>query len=116
MNNVRRWPASPRKKANDALFRGLDLQQNNLTADAATLSGSSRRRRGDGSDAGHRLRQPARQPARQTSLQIRGLIAQQNAMATKMQAMDLGPAAGGIPLRRNPGSGRQPGKLARTDR
>lgn len=37
MKNVRQLASESQKKANDALFKGLDQQQNNLTADAATL-------------------------------------------------------------------------------
>lgn len=76
------------KKANDAMFKGLDLQQNALNNDAATLE---QLQSGAQSATG---RMQAIQYANQLAshqanqlLQIRGLlIAQQNAIATKMQA------------------------------
>lgn len=37
MSNVWQLASESQKKANDALFKGLDKQQTNLTADAATL-------------------------------------------------------------------------------
>jgi hypothetical protein len=76
------------KKANDALFKGLDRQQTNLTADAATLQrlqSAAQGAQGQMQAIGY-ANQLASQQANQL-LQIRGLlIAQQNAMATKMQA------------------------------
>lgn len=76
LRNVAQLASESQKKANDALFKGLDRQQTNLTADAATLQ---------------RLQSAAQGAQGQMQanqlLQIRGLlIAQQNAMATKMQA------------------------------
>jgi P-type conjugative transfer protein TrbJ len=76
------------KKANDAMFQGLDQQQNNLQSDAAQLQLlQSQAGSADGQmkaiQAGNQL---ASNQANQL-LQIRGLmIAQQNAIATKMQA------------------------------
>jgi P-type conjugative transfer protein TrbJ len=76
------------KKANDAMFQGLDQQQNNLQSDAAQLQLlQSQAGSADGQmkaiQAGNQL---ASNQANQL-LQIRGLmITQQNAIATKMQA------------------------------
>ena len=88
MNNVATLASQSQKKANDALFKGLDLQQNNLTADAATLQrlqSSAQGATGQMQAIGY-ANQLASQQANQL-LQIRGLlIAQQNALATKMQA------------------------------
>lgn len=76
------------KKANDALFRGLDQQQANLQHDAAQLQ----RLQGAAQGATGQLAaiQYANQLASEQAsqlLQIRSLlIAQQNAVATKMQA------------------------------
>jgi len=76
------------KKANDAMFQGLDQQQSNLQSDAAQLQLlQSQAGSADGQmkaiQAGNQL---ASNQANQL-LQIRGLmITQQNAIATKMQA------------------------------
>ena len=70
------------------MFKGLDRQQTNLTADAATLQrlqSAAQGAQGQMQAIGY-ANQLASQQANQL-LQIRGLlIAQQNAMATKMQA------------------------------
>ncbi|WP_425286219.1 hypothetical protein [Acinetobacter baumannii] len=70
------------------MFKGLDKQQDNLTADAATLQrlqSSAQGATGQMQAIGY-ANQLASQQANQL-LQIRGLlIAQQNAVATKMQA------------------------------
>lgn len=80
--------AESQKRANDALFRGLDQQQNNLTADAATLQrlqSGAQGATGQMQAIGY-ANQLASQQANQL-LQIRGLlIAQQNAVATQIQA------------------------------
>lgn len=88
VKNVQRLASESQKKANDALFKGLDQQQANLQSDAAQLqrlqSGAQ------GSDGQMQAIQYANQLASHQAnqlLQIRGLlIAQQNAVATKMQA------------------------------
>ena len=80
LRNVAQLASESQKKANDALFKGLDRQQTNLTADAATLQ------RLQSAAQGGQGQMQAIGYANQL-LQIRGLlIAQQNAMATKMQA------------------------------
>ncbi|MCS4511833.1 P-type conjugative transfer protein TrbJ [Xylophilus ampelinus] len=88
LGNVATLASQSQKKANDALFKGLDQQQTNLTADAATLQrlqSSAQGATGQMQAIGY-ANQLASQQANQL-LQIRGLlIAQQNAMATKMQA------------------------------
>jgi len=88
MKNVQQLASESQKKANDALFKGLDKQQDNLTADAATLQrlqSSAQGATGQMQAIGY-ANQLASQQAHQL-LQIRGLlIAQQNAVATKMQA------------------------------
>lgn len=75
------------KKANDAVFRGLDQQQTNLQNDASTLKRLqqvAQSASGQMEAVGY-ANQLASQQANQL-LQIRGLlIAQQNAVATKMQ-------------------------------
>jgi P-type conjugative transfer protein TrbJ len=85
---VAQLASESQKKANDALFKGLDSSKTNLTADAAhvaTSSIGSAGREGQMQAIGY-ANQLASQQANQL-LQIRGLlIAQQNAMATKMQA------------------------------
>ena len=76
------------KKANDAIFQGLKLQQANLQNDASTLANlqsSAQGASGQLQAIGY-ANQLASQQANQL-LQIRSLlIAQQNAVATKMQA------------------------------
>jgi len=88
LKNVQQLASESQKKANDALFKGLDKQQDNLTADAATLQrlqSSAQGATGQMQAIGY-ANQLASQQANQL-LQIRGLlIAQQNAVATKMQA------------------------------
>lgn len=88
LEDNRRLASESQKKANDAMVRGLDQQQTNLTRDAATL----KRLQGGAQGAQGRMEalayanQLAGEQAHQL-LQIRAmLIAQQNAMAAKMQA------------------------------
>jgi type IV secretion system protein TrbJ len=88
MNENRRLASESQKKANDALFRGLDKQQEALKTDARTLEqlqSSAQSASGQMQALGY-ANQLASQQANQL-LQIRGLlIAQQNAVATRMQA------------------------------
>lgn len=84
----RRLASEAQKKANDALFKGLELQQYNLQSDARQLE----RLQSAAEDADGQLaaigyaNQLASNQANQL-LQIRSLlIAQQNAVGTKMQA------------------------------
>ncbi len=88
MKSVQQLASQSQKKANDALFRGLDKQQTNLQSDAGTLQrlqSSAQGASGQMQALGY-ANQLASQQANQL-LQIRGLlIAQQNAVATKMQA------------------------------
>lgn len=88
MSENRRLASESQKKANDALFRGLDKQQDALKADARTLEqlqASAQGANGQMQALGY-ANQLASQQANQL-LQIRGLlIAQQNAIATRMQA------------------------------
>ena len=88
MSENRRLASESQKKANDALFRGLDKQQDALKADARTLEqlqSSAQGASGQMQALGY-ANQLASQQANQL-LQIRGLlIAQQNAVATRMQA------------------------------
>ncbi len=76
------------KKANDAIFQGLKLQQTNLQNDASTLASlqsSAQGASGQLQAIGY-ANQLASQQANQL-LQIRSLLmVQQNAVATKMQA------------------------------
>jgi P-type conjugative transfer protein TrbJ len=76
------------KKANDAIFQGLKLQQTNLQSDASTLASlqsSAQGASGQLQAIGY-ANQLASQQANQL-LQIRSLLmVQQNAVATKMQA------------------------------
>lgn len=76
------------KKANDALLRGLDQQQANLQKDAQQLQ--RLQSQASGADGHMKALQAANQLASNQAnqlLQIRGLLmAQQNAMAVKMQA------------------------------
>nr|WP_011666388.1 P-type conjugative transfer protein TrbJ [Bordetella pertussis]WNV60287.1 TrbJ [Bordetella pertussis]BAF33465.1 TrbJ [Bordetella pertussis] len=88
MEQNRRLASESQKKANDALFKGLEQQQRNLTADARQLEQLQSAAQGATGQmqAISFANQLASQQANQL-LQIRGLlIAQQNAMATKMQA------------------------------
>ncbi len=76
------------KRATDALFRGLDMQQKNMVKDATTLQrlqGSAQSAQGQVEAIGY-ANQLASHMANQL-LQIRGLlIAQQNVIATRDQA------------------------------
>lgn len=87
MEDNRRLASESQKKANDALFKGLDQQQTNLQNDAATLRSLQSAAQGASGQVqaiGY-ANQLASQQANQL-LQIRSLlIAQQNAVATKMQ-------------------------------
>ncbi|MBS0554864.1 MAG: P-type conjugative transfer protein TrbJ, partial [Proteobacteria bacterium] len=88
MQENRRLAAESQKKANDALFRGLDRQQDALRADARTLEQLQSGAQGAGGQmqALGYANQLASQQANQL-LQIRALlIAQQNAVAARMQA------------------------------
>jgi P-type conjugative transfer protein TrbJ len=88
MSENRRLASESQKKANDALFRGLDRQQEALKADARTLEqlqSSAQGADGQMQALGY-ANQLASQQANQL-LQIRALlIAQQNAVTTRMQA------------------------------
>ncbi len=88
MKNGQRLASESQKKANDALFRGLNLQQSHLQSDAATLQrlqSAAQGAQGQMQAIGY-ANQLASQQANQL-LQIRSLlIAQQNAVATQMQA------------------------------
>ena len=88
IKNVQQLASESQKKANDALFRGLEQQQDHLRSDAATLQNlqsAAQGATGQMQAIGY-ANQLASQQANQL-LQIRGLlIAQQNAMATRMQA------------------------------
>jgi P-type conjugative transfer protein TrbJ len=88
MSENRRLASESQKKANDALFRGLDKQQDALKSDARRLEQlqSAAQSAGGRMEAIGYANQLASQQANQL-LQIRGLlIAQQNAIATRMQA------------------------------
>ncbi|MCY1350885.1 P-type conjugative transfer protein TrbJ [compost metagenome] len=88
MNENRRLASESQKKANDALFRGLDQQQAALQHDANTLQQLQRQAQGATGQmqAIGYANQLASQQANQL-LQMRGLLmAQQNAIATRMQA------------------------------
>lgn len=88
MKSVEQVASASQKKANDALFRGLDQQQTNLRNDAAQLQrlqSAAQGANGQMQALGF-ANQLASQQANQL-LQIRGLlIAQQNAVTTRMQA------------------------------
>mgnify|MGYP003629902817 CR=1 FL=1 len=88
MDENRRLASESQKRANDAVFRGLEQQQDNLEADARQLVRLQSAAQGaDGQLAaiGY-ANQLASNQANQL-LQIRSLlIAQQNAVATRMQA------------------------------
>lgn len=89
MAENRRLASESQKKANDALFRGLDRQQEALKADARTLEQlQSRAQSATGQmQAIQYANQLASQQAQQL-LQIRGLlIAQQNAIASRNQVL-----------------------------
>ncbi|MEY6968414.1 P-type conjugative transfer protein TrbJ [Escherichia coli] len=88
MEENRRLASESQKKANDALFRGIDQQQDNLKSDARTLQQLQSKAQGAQGqmEAIQYANQFASQQANQL-LQIRGLlVAQQNAIATQMQA------------------------------
>ena len=88
MNENRRLASESQKRANDALFRGLDQQQEALKTDARTLEQLQARAQGASGQmqALGYANQLASQQANQL-LQIRALlIAQQNAVTTRMQA------------------------------
>lgn len=88
MDENRRLASESQKKANDAVFRGLELQQQNLQSDAGKLlqlQSAAQGAEGQLEAIGY-ANQLASNQANQL-LQIRSLlIAQQNALATKMQA------------------------------
>lgn len=88
MEQNRRLGSESQKRANDALFRGLDRQQEALRADSLQLELLQRQAQGATGQmqAIGFANQLASQQANQL-LQIRGLlIAQQNAATTRMQA------------------------------
>jgi P-type conjugative transfer protein TrbJ len=88
MEKNRVLASESQKKANDALFKGLDKQQDALKDDARTLErlqSAAQGANGQVEAIGY-ANQLASQQASQL-LQIRGLlIAQQNAVTTRMQA------------------------------
>lgn len=88
MAENRRLAAESQKKANDALFRGLDRQQAALKTDARTLE--QLQSRAQGATGQMQAIQYANQLASHQAhqlLQIRGLLmAQQNVLATRLQA------------------------------
>ena len=88
MDENRRLASESQKKANDALLKGLKDQQRNLTADTRQLErlqSAAQGANGQMQAIGF-ANQLAAQQANQL-LQIRGLlVAQQNAIATRMQA------------------------------
>lgn len=88
MKQVQQLASQSQKKANDALFKGLELQQQNIQSDAATLQrlqSAAQGATGQMQAIGY-ANQLASNQANQL-LQIRSLlIAQQNAVASKMQA------------------------------
>lgn len=88
MDENRRLASESQKRANDALFRGLDQQQTALQHDANTLQQLQRQAQGaiGQTQALGYANQLASHQANQL-LQIRGLlVAQQNAIVTRMQA------------------------------
>jgi P-type conjugative transfer protein TrbJ len=89
MQQNRTLASESQKKANDALFRGLDLQQDALKADAGRLEQlqSSAQSATGRMEAIQYANQLASQQTNQL-LQIRGLlIAQQNAITTRNQVL-----------------------------
>lgn len=88
MKSVQQLASESQKKANDALFKGLELQQRNLQNDASTLQrlqSAAQGATGQMQAIGY-ANQLASNQANQL-LQIRSLLlAQQNAVASKMQA------------------------------
>ncbi len=88
MEQNRRLASESQKKANDALFKGLEQQQRNLASDSRTLERLQSAAQGASGQmqAIGFANQLASNQANQL-LQIRGLlIAQQNAVTTRMQA------------------------------
>ena len=89
MKQIQQLASESQKKANDALFRGLEKQQDNLQNDASTLQrlqSAAQGATGQMQAIGY-ANQLASQQANQL-LQIRGLlIAQQNAVATRNQVI-----------------------------
>ena len=105
MRDSQRLGSEAQKKATDALFKGLDKQQDAMEADARTLQrpqSSAQGATGQMQAIGY-ANQLASQQANQL-LQIRGLlIAQQNAIATRNQVLadrEAQEAAAGEQLRR----------------
>lgn len=105
MRDSQRLGSESQKKATDALFRGLDKQQDAMEADARTLQRlqtNAQGATGQMQAIGYAT-QLASQQANQL-LQIRGLlIAQQNAIATRNQALadrEAQEAAAGEQLRK----------------
>jgi len=89
MTDSARLGSESQKKANDALFKGLDQQQTNMQADAAQLQLLQSAARGSSGqlEAIGYANQLASHQSNQL-LQIRALlIAQQNAIATRNQAL-----------------------------
>jgi P-type conjugative transfer protein TrbJ len=89
LKNAEIYGSESQKKSTDALFKGLDLQQDNLQSDAIQLQ--RLQVSAQGADGQLQAIGYANQLASQQSnqlLQIRGLlIAQQNALATRNQAL-----------------------------
>lgn len=89
MRDAEKYGSESQKRATDALFRGLDQQHENLQADAAQLQ--RLQSSAQGSDGQMQALGYANQLASHQSnqlLQIRALlIAQQNAVATRNQAL-----------------------------
>ncbi len=105
MRDSQRLGSEAQKKATDALFKGLDKQQDAMEADARTLQrlqSSAQGATGQMQAIGY-ANQLASQQANQL-LQIRGLlIAQQNAIVTRNQVLadrEAQEAAAGEQLRR----------------
>jgi len=89
MNDSERLGSESQKRATDALFRGLDQQQDNLQADARTLSRLQSAAQGSSGEleAIGYANQLASAQSHQL-LQIRGLlISEQNVVATRNQAL-----------------------------
>jgi P-type conjugative transfer protein TrbJ len=89
MKQAEKYGSESQKKATDALFRGLDRQQDSMQADAAQLQRLQSAAQGSAGqlEAIGYANQLASHQSNQL-LQIRGLlIAQQNALATRNQAL-----------------------------
>lgn len=88
LSNQQTFGSESQKKANDALFRGLDKQQDGLDADAKTLQRLQQAAKGaDGQVAAIGYSNQLASAAGNQLLQIRSLmIAQQNSIATRQQA------------------------------